>query len=197
MTRRRIVLAALAGALVLAGCSIGGSSPKTAFFTLSPVKGSAAPAGDRIAPVTVTEFRVPETLDRREMVRKTGENRLDVQGAERWGAPLGDMARGVLSQDLTDRLPPNTVVAPSAAQANSGVRYVTIDVATFMPAAKGGTTLDAEWSLIPRPGAPPAIHRHVHIEVAGGGAGGADQARAMSQALGELADRIVQALARG
>jgi len=196
MTARRLAALTLAAAL-LAGCSIGGESPKTQFFTLSPVTGQAAPRAAHVAPITLTEFRLPQTLDRREMVRKTGENRLDVQGTNRWGSPLGDTARSALAQDLDDRLPSGTVVAPTATKPGSGVRYLTVNVMTFMPEPGGQTTLDAEWSLLPGPGAPPAIHRKVHITVPGGGGGPDDQARAMSQALGELADRIAGALAQG
>ncbi len=196
MTARRLAALTLAATL-LGACSIGGSSPKTQFFTLSPVKGAGAPPTAHVAPITVTAFRVPETLDRREMVRKTGATRLDVLGTDRWGAPLGALARSVLAQDLTDRLPPGAVVAPTAAKTGSGVRYLAVDVATFMPEASGETVLDGEWSLVAAPGAPPAIHRRVHIAVPGGGGGPDGQARAMSQALGKLADRIAAALARG
>lgn len=196
MTPRPFAALALAAAL-LAGCSIVGSSPKTQFFILSAVKSAAPAPAARIAPITVTEFHVPTTLDRREMVRRTGENRLEVEGTDRWGAPLGDMARSVLSQDLANRLSANTVVAPTAAAPDSGVRYLAVAVSTFMPEANGETVLDVDWSLLPAPGAPPAIQRHAHITVAGGGAGPADQARAMSAALGRLADTIVKALAEG
>jgi uncharacterized lipoprotein YmbA len=178
------------GLLLLANC---GSSPKTHYYTLAVVPGSGPEKGSIATPVTVAEVHLPPSLDRREMVRRTGPNTADISGDDRWTAPLGEMIRSVLSQDLAARLPKDEVVPPdSPAPPRTGQIVVTI--AQFGPDGSGRTTLDCSWSLLEGSRGAPALRRDVALETPSPGDAGA-QAAAMSQLLGQLATRIAAALA--
>ena len=189
----RHILIAFLGLVLLAGC---GTSPKTQFFTLTPVPPSGPPSEAEVAPVSVIRFVIPRTLDRHELVRRTGANELDVQGSVRWGASLGEIARKVLSRDLRMRLAPGNIVAPRTMPSGAGVRQLVVEADAFAPLPDGTTVLDATWTLLSPDGTDRVMQRHVRLAVAGGASGGADQAAAMSQALGKLADRIAAALTR-
>ena len=85
---------------LLAAC---GSSPKTHFYTLSVAPGST---GHGIqTPVQLAAVHIPPSLDRRQMVRLTSANSVEISEVNRWSAPFDEMVRNVLAQDLAARLP--------------------------------------------------------------------------------------------
>jgi uncharacterized lipoprotein YmbA len=186
--RRAIVVL---GLLVLANC---GSSPKTHYFTLDVVPGTEQEKRSIASPVTVAEVHLPPSLDRREMVRRTGANTADISGQDRWTAPLGEMIRSVLSQDLAAHLPKDKVVPPdSPAPPRTG--QIVVSIVQFGTDGSGRTTLDCNWSLLQGSRGAPALRRDVTLETHSTGDDAGVQAAAMSQLLGQLAARIATALA--
>ncbi len=186
MSRARIW--AVLGLLMLAAC---GGSPPTRFYTLDPV-----PAGSPIAtltgpPIQVGEVILPADLDRLGIVTRAGPDRLSVSDQDRWAAPLDGMFRRVLAADLAARLPDSKVLAPGD-PAPAGVRILTVNVRRFESDAGGHVTLDAGWALLN--GRAPVRRGHEVIALQAGSAAG-PEAAAMSRALGELASRIVRAIA--
>jgi len=178
-----------AALMPLFGC---GSSPKTDFFALDAVAPAQPAKGQAAFPVQVAAVHVPASLDRREMVRKNGET-VDISDTERWTAPLGDMVRNVLSQDLENRLPQGKVVLPDA-PAPDGTASIVVNIAEFAPEASGKVELKGSWSLLKDGKRAPALTRDVAIE-APAGKGGAAAAKAMSEAVGRLAANIASELA--
>ncbi|MCB1821939.1 MAG: membrane integrity-associated transporter subunit PqiC, partial [Candidatus Competibacteraceae bacterium] len=79
----------MAGLFMLAGC---GSTPPTAFYTLSPLSASLPTAQTSASRSDVTigvgPVTVPEFLDRPQIVTRTTANRLDVDEFHRWGGSL-------------------------------------------------------------------------------------------------------------
>ena len=74
---------------VLGGC---GSSPPVEYFALAP----AEPRGAVISiatPIQVAQVHLPPALDRKQMVRHTGDFTLDISDQHRWSAPLDEMMR--------------------------------------------------------------------------------------------------------
>jgi uncharacterized protein len=176
-------------ALGLAAC---GSSPKTQFFTLSPASAGAPTTATIAQPVTVAAVHVPGTLDRLEMVRPTGTNTVDVDSTDRWTAPLGDMTRRVLSEDLATRLPKDKVVLPDA-PAPPRTAEIVVSISEFGPDPKGGSILSGSWSLVKNGGGAPSLSRN--FELRGGAAqSAAAQAAVMSNLLAQLAGQIASAL---
>ncbi len=183
---------ALAALLLLAGC---GSSPKTHFYTLDVVRGTGGQQAALAGPIQIAAVHIPAALDRRQMVRRTGTNAVDISDRDRWSAPLGRMARNVLSQDLAARLPKGAVVLPDA-PAPAATRQIVVTIAAFGPLADGTVRLRAEWALLDGSPAKPVLRRNVDLQVSSG-RGGAAVASAMSRLLGQLADRMAVALPAG
>ena len=184
--------AAFATLLFLAGCA-GGS---TTYLQLAPVtpdhhltvKGAA---------LAVDHVQLPATIDRLYLTAATGRDTLSVAGHARWVAPLDGMATRVLATDLAERIDGIRVVMPGDPTPAKGARHVRVNVTRFLP-IRGGpdaghVVLDADWQLLGPNGT--VLHaQRSRIRVAAGGTP-AQEAGAMSAALGRLADRIAGALA--
>lgn len=185
--RRRLAICGLAAAALLSAC---GHSPPTNYYVLKaepPASGRAGP-GAAAAPVCVAAVHLPSLLDRLGMVRSAGGGKVDISDQDRWAAPLDDMTRRVLAEDLAARLGGGEVVFPRSPKPK-GCRDLVVDVQEFQPAGSGRTILTARWSLIPDGGTHPSIEEPVQLADSGG-ADAASEVAAMSRLLGRLADRI-------
>jgi hypothetical protein len=188
-------LAPLALPLLLSAC-IGGGSPPTHFFTLSPVP----PAGGHAAalkgsPLQVRDVQLPPAADRQEMMLNGPGTQVKVLGEDRWAAPLTGLVRNTLTTDLRQRLGDSAVLSPGAPDpAKGGLQVLILSAQQFSADANGLVTLDTDWSV--GRGNPPkaAITRHATIHVNAGSAKPDAVAEAMSHALGQLADQIAAAL---
>jgi len=176
--------------VLLSGC---GSSPPVHFFTLDPVSVTASAVHRISAPVQVGAVHIPRTLDRRGMVTQGRPDRLVISEQNRWGAPLADLVTTVLTQDLVQRLSPDSVVLPEAA-APAGTRVIGLDILQFGPDAAGDVILDASWNLTPYGSDTPLFTRHVLLRAPAEAGSYAAQARGMSGLLGQLADAMADAL---
>lgn len=186
---RFAITAALAGAVLLAGC---GHSPATTFLTIDtappPMSPGAAPlTGYRGPPLRVPFVHVPATLDRPEYVSQPSAGTLRIADFARWSAPLGRLARDTLVRDLTQRLPAGSVLAPDAAPAKPEA-VVLATVLDFTPTGTAATmTVSYRIGTAPMP-------RVARFQTPLGGPTPVDAAQAWSALLGQLADRIVTEL---
>ncbi len=173
--------------LLLAGCA---SSPKTHFFTLS-----VRPGGQRgiSVPVQLAAVHLPPTLDRLQMVWLSGENSVQISETNRWSAPIDEMVRNVLSQDLAARLSPGKLILPDA-PAPLGTRRIVVTLAQFGRRANGEVTLSGSWALLGPDSDLPLLERTVDLET-GPAANPEAVAAVMSALLGELAGKIVAGMA--
>lgn len=191
--RRIAILASLTAALTaaLAAC---GHSPPTRFFTLDPAPAAGVAARSASAPVQLGAVRIPAGLDRPEMVSETAPDRLRIDDQDHWGAPLGDLVRQALAQDLKARLADGALIAPGAPRP-AGARVLAVDILAFQPGPDGQVRLEASWSLMSGSPLQTTLSRQVTLTASppSGGAGG--QAAAMSDLLGRLSDRIAAVLA--
>ena len=187
MTLRRVIM--VLALLVLANC---GTSPKTHYFTLAVVSGEEQKKVSISSPVTVAAVHVPSSLDRREMVRRISANTVDISDQDRWTAPLGEMIRGVLSQDLAARLGKDKVVLPDS-PSPPHMSQIVVSIAQFDCDANGQAALNGGWSLLGDRGQT-LVRRTVSLETKSSTRGGDGQAAAMSQILGQLATRIAATL---
>jgi hypothetical protein len=177
-----------------------GHSPQTQFFTLAAVRQDGARRTFAGAPVQVRAVHIPAYLDRPERVVGRSQQRLDIMETQQWGGPLDDMIRRVLTEDLTERLPPGMVVAANV-PAPSGSQGVVIDIEEFRPDASSEVVLDASWVVLGN-AAPSAqgaqanqtIQRGQQRLQMGSGIGADAQVAAMSTLLGRLADAIAATL---
>lgn len=182
----------LAIAIFLTGCS---SSPPTRFYTLDPVV-SRNPVGTiPHGHIKIGAVHLPAELDRKMMVAQDAPNSLTIDQQDRWAAPLDDLLRGVLTQDLIERLPPDSVVLPDSA-APSGTKVIALDILRFQPEPSGTAVLEGSWTLSGANAEQPGPSRAVALKIPLARSNSAAQAQAMSQLLGDLADRIATALPR-
>ena len=177
-------------ALLLASCS----STKTYTYILSAVP-PEQPARSGLAlrpPIEVGEVAIPATLDRDEIVLAAPGDRLDVEGTSVWGAPIRQLIRRALSDDLAARLPPGSVLPPGAEAPSFGLRIVTVNFERFSADTNGRVVLRADWTIARVDRAPTGLPHVEQIEVNAQAGTVAAAIPAMSRALGVLADRIAR-----
>ncbi len=106
MATRRFILFLLITCTLsttIAGCF--GTSPATRFYTLSPPEGGHAPESAvmdtavEIGPVTI-----PDYLNRKQIVTRSGPNGLVLAEFDRWGGSLEEEISRALAAELTSRL---------------------------------------------------------------------------------------------
>ena len=85
--------------LLLAGC---GSTPPSNYYLLSS-PGNAPPDG-MVPALGIGPVEIPEYLKRNGLVYRIGDNRLQISDSERWGEPLEEGVRRVLSLNLAGLL---------------------------------------------------------------------------------------------
>jgi uncharacterized lipoprotein YmbA len=132
---RRVTALLSAGAVLalLAACA---SSPPTRFYTLSDTAPEAAPPSGA-GVISIAGVTIPGEIDRPEIVRRMSPNQLNISELDRWAAPLDEMIRRVLTDDIARRVP-----NPAA-----GKQYaVRVDVHEFYGDAGCNVTLRAVWS---------------------------------------------------
>lgn len=170
--------------LAISGC---GSSPKTQFYTLDAVDGDHT-AGRPVS-IEVGHVDLPATLDRQGIVTHAAGARVDISDKDRWAAPLDELVRRALTEDMRKRLPHGTVLA-AGDPAPPGTRTLTVNVQQFMPDASGNVVLEADWNW--QHAGKPQVPRHVSIQTPMRGQGGEAIADAMNRALGQLADNVAR-----
>jgi uncharacterized protein len=155
--RRRpsvIVTVALLGTLAAGGCLSPRPDPSK-FFVLAPI-GTAAP--NSIAPAGLTAssgptigigpIKLPEYLDRDEVVTRVGPNRLELSNQDRWAEPLDNNFKQVIAQDLTQLLGTHAITFfpwPGTTHVDYQVR---IEVYRFETDSAANAQLVAHWQVL-------------------------------------------------
>ncbi|NVI03230.1 PqiC family protein [Paraburkholderia youngii] len=173
-------------AMTLAGC---GHSMPTRYVTLNPMPADAPPATAPMPPIQLTAVHIPAVLDRLEVVTLASQNRLTIDDTDRWGAPLAQMMRKTLAEDLLTRLPAGSFVVPDAPPP-PGTRRLVVTVLNATANASGTLTLQAEWTLLNGHSDQAPLRQQVTLDSAIDGHDALAQAAALSRILADLADRI-------
>ena len=128
----------------LAGCT----SAPVHYYTLSSVPGTVtAPLLPLTAPLSLERLSIPTELDRTQLVRRLDTTRLQILDDHRWAAPLDEMMRRVLSEDLALRLGSAAVAEPN--EPANGERRISlaVDIRELYGDVDCAVTLHAAWSL--------------------------------------------------
>ncbi|MFS2009030.1 membrane integrity-associated transporter subunit PqiC [Azospirillum sp. CT11-132] len=181
--------------LVLAACQ---STPESRLYTLAvvPPAGTAQPARSAPQMLALGSLDLPMLIDRPQIVRRIDGNRVETLEFDRWAEPLADGLRSTLAGDLSARLPGTTVLPTAGSSVADGTAVVAVTVLRFDADATGRVVLDAQWSLSPGTGGRKSGPTRETVEVPSAGTGPDAQVRAMSQAVGTLADRIAAGVRR-
>jgi uncharacterized lipoprotein YmbA len=181
----------LAAALAIGGLA-GCASPDAQFYTLQPTKGTQA-TNPSLTLAKNIEVRTPGLagyLDRSDIVLKDADYRLGVNDQQRWAEPLGDMIGRVLTEDLAQRLPQNSVFGQGGAISADPDARVEVDIQRFDADAGGTVTLAAQIAIEARRNHTPLMTRHIMLTADPPAPGAAAMAATLSTLLGELADVI-------
>ena len=141
MTRTSAWTALLLAAATLAGCS---SPPKTNFYTLSPAASAPARADAKVPySVAIGPVGVPESLDRPQMVTRTGANQVSVAEFERWAGPLKNEIALAIAENLKPLLGDASVSTyPQGVNADVNV---SVDVQRFDSVQGDAALIEAAW----------------------------------------------------
>src|ERR1700685_39552 len=101
-------IAGWASALALGGC---GSAP-TRIYTLGPPAPAAHTDVYNAPALRVDTLSVPAGWDRVEILKPSATGTLQISDFDHWAAPLAQMARQTLSEDLDQRLPSGSLIYP-------------------------------------------------------------------------------------
>lgn len=140
---------AFAGLVLLAGCS---SAPATRFYTLAavaevPPAGAKDPAlrAARHVTLVISDLRLPQYLDRPQIVSRGSDHRLRMSEHHQWGGKLRDDMTRVLAENLGRQLPGDRVLtAPTHISLQPDYR-IEVDVQRFEREANGPVKLAARW----------------------------------------------------
>ncbi len=188
MTRTSARTAWLLAAAMLAGCS---SPPKTNFYTLSSTASAPARADAR-APfsVAIGPVGIPESLDRPQMVTRTGANQLTLAEFERWAGPLKSEIALAIAENLKPLLGGASVFTyPQGVNADV---QVSVDVQRFDSALGEAATVEVLWQVRAAKGAARSGRSLVREATGGPGYDAlvAAHGRALAAVSGELAAAI-------
>ena len=182
---RRALVSALGW--LLTSCA----SPSPKLYTLEVPPGAVRRSGPRV--IELRSIGLARYLERSQIVRSAENFRLDVLPNEWWGEPLDAMIGRTLARALTQRLPGSTVYPENGAISADPNATVQVNVQRLDQDTSGAVRLIAQFAVV----------RHISdthgvtLEVPAHGSTTPDLVAAMSEALGQLADRIAAALAVG
>lgn len=154
--RRRpwaMVAAVGLGAVVAAGC-FSPRPDRSKFFVLSPAVAAAnsvAPTGlaasSRLT-IGLGPVKLPEYLDRDEVVTRVGPNRLELSGKDLWAEPLANNFKQVIAQDLTQSLGTSSITFYPWFGITHVDYQVRIDVYRFETDSSASARLVAHWQVL-------------------------------------------------
>jgi hypothetical protein len=182
--------------VVLGGCA--GTSPPVNFYVLSPITESAAataPAGDesRIA-IGVGPVKLPDYLDRSQIVTRSSPNKLKVAAFDRWAESLKSSFPRVLTENLSALLNTNQVAIFPWRNAISVEYQVIVDVVQFDAESGGNAVLIARWSILGDRGNKMYMLKRSTITVSPNTDDYAELVSAQSQTLAEFSREIAEAI---
>ena len=137
----------LLAAMLCAGCS---SAPKERFYTLAPAPGAAQTAAADAQPrynVAIGPVRVPDAVDRPQMVVREGPNRVEILEQQRWAGSLRSEIGRALAAGVGAALPDAQVSVGDSQAGRNALYRVAIDVERFDAALNDSVSVQALWTL--------------------------------------------------
>ena len=150
VTRLCILLPAM---LIFCGCSLfsSGPQPKTRFFMLS----SPATSGKSVQPLAtypqatigIGPVRLPEYLDRRNIIVRNSRNEFELAELSQWAEPMADMFSRAVADNLSILLGTNRIIQFPWRSSMPVDYQLTIQVAQFDGTLGEQVVLRAHWQV--------------------------------------------------
>lgn len=177
-------------ALGIAGC---GSSPTRLYTPYSPGQQQLV-ANYTGPPMRVDSVHLPPSLDRLEIITDLARGEKKINELDHWSAPLGQLARQTLTEDLAVRLPPGTLIYPHLNKP-AGALGIQVDILEF-GVNERGARLMASYSVASSSGVAMRADAQL-LDTAQTGTTPAATAQALSALLDKLAQHVAQKLTGG
>jgi uncharacterized lipoprotein YmbA len=171
-------------ALLLGACH---SSP-TKIYTIDAVSPATRTNTYSAPPLRVDTLNIPASWDRIEILTFSAAGALEIHDFDHWSAPLAQIARQALSNDLDQRLPAGSVIYPRLSK-SSGALGVNVDILDFSVAGSQAV-MRASWWVVPTGGMANAKRSVASLKTSLASTGPAAVARAWGELLGQLAAHI-------
>ena len=141
-----ITLAVLA-LFILSAC---GSSPQPRYFSLNPIDADYRQDPDDAVVLGFGPLRIPDYLNRSQIVTRDVEAEMQVDEFSRWTEPLSIALPRIVATDIDNLLDQVVVIMyPYDVQVRSYVSYRLIgDVNRFDADQSGLTLLDVQWGIV-------------------------------------------------
>lgn len=175
--------------LLLTGCGFFSKSSSPKLYALDRVAPAAPAAARGTLPIGIDAVELPPGIDRKELVVRQPDHRLDVRAGEQWSAPFKDIVLHTLAFDLAARLPVGAVIVPGETRP-AAIRGIDVTFEELAPQADRTVVLDARW-VVHEPGRADVAH-HDRIVANVTSLDGPQIATGLSQVLAGLADRMAQ-----
>ena len=186
--------------LSLAGCSSLLPKPKPnpskIFVLFSPIEATERQNSDPSGQISlgVGPVRLPGYLDRREILTRVAQSRLDVSQNDRWAEPLDENLTHVLAQNLSVLLGSDAVIS-SPWPIVKGPNYrVTVEVLQFECNSAREARLSVRWWVIHRNDTGAAEVKESHLTRAATDRSTDASVAALSETVADLSRQIAQAV---
>jgi uncharacterized lipoprotein YmbA len=136
----------------------------------------------------VDTLNVPADWDRIEILKQSAAGTLQISDFDHWAAPLAQLARQTLSDDLDQRLPSGSVIYPRLPKP-SGALGVSVDILDF-DIVGSQVSMRASWMIVPSGNAQGAKRSAAELHIFMSSDEPAAVAHAWTDLIGQLADRI-------
>lgn len=133
-------------ALMLMACS---SSPPVRYFSLSPIDSGFQQDPDDSVMLGLGPFRMPDYLDRSQIVTRGANSEMQVDEFSRWSEPLATSLLRIVSIDVDNLLPGVVVVVfPYESFVRDQVKYRLLgDINRFEADHLGQIVLEVQWGV--------------------------------------------------
>lgn len=185
----------LACALLLAGCA---RTAQVSYYQLSALPAArtaptTAEAGTRV--IGIGPVRLPEYLDRPQLVTRLTPNRLQLADSHRWAEPLGDNIPRVVGENLSVLLGTDRILLHPWPSTRTTDYQLLVEVLRFENEGDGAARLVARWSVKSRDGGMVLPERRSSHLVPAAGRGQEGLVAALNGALENFCREIAQELA--
>jgi uncharacterized protein len=160
------------------------------FYVLSAQPQTAAQAPSAPAAPVVLKVTLPSLVDRPEMILNTSADGVTVLEHERWGAPLADLVVQTLGQDIERRRGDLLVGGQGAVHPTGTAIKITVEVVQMTARQAGRLSIETHWRIV-NAGKSMDLTGNETFSAPLGQDSYAAIARALSDCLGGLADRLV------
>lgn len=137
--------------LLLTACS---STPASRFYALSPVNTSEYVKQQQVKDngiIAIGPIRIPEYLDRPQIITRSGNSELMLAEFHRWGGSLDNDLKRVIPENIAQKLDAAGYLVinwPVPGEGNMPVQYrVAIDILQFEGTLGGTVTLKCQWGI--------------------------------------------------